>query len=99
MFAGVVLGDVEADSSGREPAHRLYHREGVHDSVALGGDEVDAGGQEFLLRVENVEGCALADPRLLANAAEGDLGGLHLRLRRLNLGARGLKLAPGRYNG
>src|SRR5829696_2950538 len=98
MFAGVVLGDIEAHSSGREPAHRLHHREGVHDPVALGGDEVDAGGQKFLLRVEDIEGRALADPRLLAHAAEGDLGRLHLRLRGDDLGARGFELAPGRYN-
>src|SRR4029079_2844318 len=37
---------------------------------------------------------ALANARFLAHAVERDLGGLHLRLRRLDIGFRRIELAP-----
>jgi len=41
----------------------------------------------------------LTDARLLADAVERDLGGLHLRLGRLDIGLRRVELAPGHHHG
>ena len=78
----------------RQPPDRRQQREGGDHPVALGGHQRHPRVHQFLLRVEHVERRALADARFLAHAVERDLGRLHLRLRRLDIGFRRLELAP-----
>src|SRR5581483_1812789 len=85
MDAGVVSRHAQAENLRRQAADRRQQRVRRNDPVALGADQRDARIHQFLLRVENIEGGALSHPRLLAHAVERDLGGLHLRLRRLNV--------------
>src|SRR5271169_2167891 len=58
---------------------------GGDDPIMLRGHERGARIHEFLLRIEDVEGSALADPRFFAHAVERDLRARHLRLSGENL--------------
>src|SRR5579863_3027891 len=62
----------------------------------LRGYECDAGIDQRLLRVQDVEDGALADGRLLACAKQGDLRRLDLGLRGGDLRLAGEQLAPSR---
>src|SRR5215210_3041299 len=91
---GAVLRDVETKTPRREPSDGLDHRIRRDDPVALRGDEVHAGVEQFLLRVQHVERGALPHPRLLAHARERDLGGLDLGLSGDDLRLSSLQRAP-----
>ena len=84
-----------APAPGGQPARRRQQRIGPHHPVALRGDQRHPGVDQLLLRIEHIERGALADARLLAHAVERDLGGVHLRLGRLDLRLGGFELAPG----
>ena len=85
------LLDIQAADGGKD-------RIGRHVDVALGGREVDLRVEQFLLCVEDVEKCPLADLLFLAHAAEGDLEGLHLGIVAVELGHRRLQLRPGLHH-
>ena len=70
---GIVLVDLQAEHACRQLADRRQQRIGRDDAVALCGDQQHTRVEQRLLRVEHVEGGALADLRLLAHAVEGDL--------------------------
>jgi hypothetical protein len=55
----------------------------------LRGHERGARIHEFLLRIEDVEGGALADPCFFAHAVERDFRARHLRLSRATLNRLG----------
>src|SRR5215207_6500104 len=65
---GAVLRDTETKTPRREPSDRLDHGIRRDNPVALRGDEVYAGVEQFLLRVQHVERGALPHPCLLAHA-------------------------------
>src|SRR3954471_6269398 len=54
MRLRAVMRDGEPERARRQAAAGLDHRIGGHDPIPLRGDQVDAGVQEFLLRVEDV---------------------------------------------
>ena len=67
---------------------------GEDDPVVLRNHQRSARIHQFLLRVEDVEGGALADPCFFAYAVERDLRARHLRLSRENLRLGRLQLSP-----
>src|SRR6185312_13776963 len=82
-----------------QTAHGGEQRVRGNHAVALRAYERDTRIDEFLLRVEYVEGGALTHASLLAHAVKGDFGSLHLRLRGLNIGLGGIQLTPGLHDG
>jgi len=82
-----------------QPADARQQRIRRHHPVALGSNQRHPRIHKILLRGEDVEGRALADAGLLAHAVERDLGGLHLRLGRRDIGLGRIELAPGLHHG
>jgi hypothetical protein len=54
---------------------------------------------QFLLRIEDVERCALPDSRLFAYAIECNFGGIHLRRGGFDLRFSGVQLSPALHDG
>jgi hypothetical protein len=96
MDRGVVAVDVEAEIGGRQASDRGHDGIGGHDLVTLGDDQPHPRIQQGLLREQDIEGRALADLGLLADAFERDFRGLDRRPRRLDHRPRGLELSPRR---
>src|SRR5690348_16192995 len=90
MHPRVIDRDVQAEDLRRQPPNRGQQGVGRDDSVALRGYERHPRIHKLLLRIEDVKGGTLADPCFLAHAVERDFGGLHLGLRRLDIGLRRL---------
>src|SRR6516164_565706 len=82
----------------RQPSHRRQKREGSNYPVALRAYQRHPRVNQFLLRVQHIERGALANARFLAHPIQCDLGRLHLRLRRLDIGFRCIKLPPRLYD-
>src|SRR6516165_919452 len=82
----------------RQPSHRRQKREGSNYPVALRAHQRHPRVHQFLLRVQHIERGALANARFLAHPVQCDLGRLHLRLRRLDIGFRCIKLPPRLYD-
>src|SRR4051794_1516852 len=62
-FWAIVVG-AKGERPQGEPSHCLNNKVREDHPVTLRGDQDDAGVEELLLRVEDVERGALADPRL-----------------------------------
>src|SRR4051794_3252251 len=66
--ARLIFGHRQLEPLGREPANRGQYGIGSYHAVALCCDQRNPGTQELLLRVEHVQGCALPNLCLFANA-------------------------------
>src|SRR5262249_47767446 len=91
----IVRLNLQPENLRRQRTGRREHGVGGDDPVTLRGDEGDAGIDQILLGVEDVERGALPDAGFLAHAVERDLRRVDLRRRRLDLGLGGFELAPG----
>src|SRR6516165_9526956 len=63
------------------------------------GHQSHARIHQFLLRIEDVERCALPDSRLFAYAIERNFGGIHLRRGGFDLRFGGVQLSPALHDG
>jgi hypothetical protein len=64
----VIDYDIETEPLHRQRADRSQKRIGRHNAIVLGRDQSYAGVDQFLLRIEDIESCALPDPRFLTHA-------------------------------
>ena len=98
MDGRVIEDHVKPEVFRRQLANGSVNRIGRDDAVALRADQGDARIEKRLLRVENVEGRALADAGFFARAGESDLRRGHRRLRGIDRRTRRFEQAPGRHD-
>src|SRR5262249_12229939 len=86
VYLRIVDHHIEAQPLHRQSAYGGEQRVRSHYAIMLRGHQSNARIDEFLLRIENVQRCTLADAGFFTHTVERDLCRIDLRRRGFDLG-------------
>src|SRR5262249_34794579 len=94
VYLRIVDHHIEAQPLHRQSAYGGEQRVRSHYAIMLRGHQSNARIDEFLLRIENVQRCTLADAGFFTHTVERDLCRIDLRRRGFDLGFGRVQLPP-----